>query len=70
MALTRAEMKGLPFAEYIRFLVVSDTSQGDAPMVDEETNRRIGESLKAYAEGRYEVFDPSDPKQLAKAAGL
>lgn len=70
LAEQRAKELGLPFAEYMRFLAANDVRSEYIPMVDEETNRRIGESLKAFKEGRYEVIDPSDPVQLAKAAGM
>jgi len=40
------------------------------PLVDEDTERAIGASLKDYKEDRFQIIDPSDPKQLARAAGL
>lgn len=39
-----------------------------APMVDEETEKRIGESLAAYERGEYRVIDPSQDKDAIKKA--
>ena len=63
----------MPFAEYIRHLIVKDVEEdidNNLPMVDAETNRRIGESLKAYAEGRYTEVDPTNEEQMNKLVGL
>ena len=51
----KAKHLGVPFAEYLRHLIIKDVEEDitNLPMVDEETNRRIGESLKDYEEGRY-----------------
>ena len=62
----------VPFAEYIRHLIVKDVEEDidNLPMVDAETNRRIGESLKAYAEGRYTEVDPTNEEQMNELVGL
>ena len=63
----------MPFAEYIRHLIVKDVEEdidNNLPMVDAETNRRIGESLKAYAEGRYTEVDPTNEEQMNELVGL
>lgn len=52
---TKAKQLGVPFAEYLRHLIIKDVEENivDLPMVDEETDRRIGESLEAYKRGEY-----------------
>jgi len=42
----------------------------DLPMVDEETDKRIGQSLKDFEEGRYIEIDPSNNEELEKFVGL
>lgn len=71
-ALVRANNLGIPFAEYIRHIVIDDIEENieNLPMIDEETNERIGESLKAYKGGRYTVVEPDDKEGLDKLAGL
>jgi len=68
----KAKRLGVPFAEYLRYLIIKDVEEDIAnlPMVDEETNRRIGESLKAYEEGRYTEVDPTNEEQMNKLVGL
>jgi hypothetical protein len=39
-------------------------------MVDEETNKRIGESLKAYKEGHYIEIDPTNEEQMNNLVDL
>ena len=69
---TKAKHLGVPFAEYLRHLIIKDVEEdvADLPMVDEETDRRIGESLKAYEEGRYTEVDPTNEEQMNKLVGL
>ena len=71
-AIARANSLGIPFAEYVRHTLIKDieeTSQ-NLPMVDEETNKRIGERLKALKEGRYTTIDPSNEEELDRLVGL
>ena len=51
----KAKQLGIPFAEYLRHLIIKDVEEDitDLPMVDAETDRRIGESLEAYKRGEY-----------------
>jgi hypothetical protein len=35
---------------------IKETVSSEYPMVDEETEKRIGESLKAYKEGKFTVL--------------
>lgn len=70
-----AEMKskqlGVTFAEYVRHLIINDVEEDtNLPMVDEETNKRIGQSLKALKEGKFSVIDPSKEEELNKIVGL
>lgn len=53
-AQSRAGELGVPFAEYLRHLIMKDV-ENEAPveMVDGETEKRIGESLAAYDRGEY-----------------
>ena len=71
-AVARANSLGIPFAEYIRHIVIDDIEENieNLPMVDEETNKRIGESLKAYEEGRYTKIDPTNEEQMNNLVGL
>ena len=68
----KAKQLGVPFAEYLRHLIIKDVEEdiADLPMVDAETDRRIGESLKAYEEGRYTEVDPNDEEQMNELVGL
>jgi len=69
---TKAKQLGVPFAEYLRHLIIKDVEENiaDMPMVDEKTDKRIGESLKAYEEGRYTEIDPTNKEEMNKLAGL
>lgn len=53
--LAKAKQLGLSFGEYMRHLAVIDIKEeiGYLPIVDEETEKRIGQSLKDLKEGRY-----------------
>jgi len=68
----KAKQLGVPFAEYLRHLIIKDVEEdiADLPMVDAETNKRIGQSLKDFAEGRYIEIDPSKDGELEKFVGL
>ena len=68
----RAKQLGIPFAEYLRHLIIKDVEEDivDIPMVDAETDRRIGESLKAYEEGRYTEVDPNNEDHMNEFVGL
>ncbi len=69
---TKAKQLGVPFAEYLRHLVLKDVEKEaeEIYMVDEETERRIGESFKALNEGRYFDVDPSNEEEMKKLVGL
>lgn len=71
-ASSKAKQLGVPFAEYLRHLIIKDVEEDitDLPMVDAETDRRIGESLKAYEEGRYTEIDPNNEDQMNELVGL
>lgn len=59
IVLTKAKQLGLSFGEYIRHLAVIDVKEkvGEyLPMVDEETEKGIGQSLKDLKKGRYTVI--------------
>jgi len=55
LVLNKAKRLGLSFAEFLRLVAVNEVKKEveEIPMVDEETEKRIGESLKAYKEGRF-----------------
>lgn len=57
----KADRLGVSFPEYLRMLAVTDVKKEveveKIPMVDEETEKRIGESLKDFKEGRYTVLE-------------
>ena len=68
----KAKQLGVPFAEYIRHLIIKDVEADitDYPMVDPDTERQIGESLKALEEGRYVDIDPSNEEEFNKFLGI
>ncbi len=57
-AVARADSLGIPFAEYVRHTLIKDVEESNKnlPMVDAETEKRIGLSLKDIKEGRYTVL--------------
>lgn len=56
--MAKARDFGMSVTEYIKNLVVTDVKEKkkQLPMVDEETNKRIGKSLKAIKEGKYIIL--------------
>lgn len=72
VVLTKARQLGLSFGEYMRHLAIIDVKEEieHLPMVDDVTDKRIGQSLKDLEEGRYTEVDPSDDKALNKALGI
>lgn len=72
VVLTKARQLGLSFGEYMRHLAIIDVKEEieHLPMVDDATDKRIGQSLKDLEEGRYTEVDPSDDKALNKALGI
>lgn len=68
----KARRLGVPFAEYVRHLIMKDVEDDAArfPLVDAETNRQIGLSLKDLKEGRFVDVIPTDKVGLNKLAGL
>lgn len=56
--LAKAKQLGLSFGEYIRHLTIIDIKDQITPLefVDEETEKRIGKSLKDLKEGRFSVI--------------
>ncbi|KKR78348.1 MAG: hypothetical protein UU23_C0001G0112 [Candidatus Curtissbacteria bacterium GW2011_GWA1_40_9] len=72
VVLTKARQLGLSFGEYMRHLAVIDVKEEieRLPMVDEASDKRIGQSLKDLEEGRYTEVDPSDDKALNKILGI
>ncbi len=57
-AVARANNLGIPFAEYVRHTLIKDVEESNKnlPMVDAETEKRIGQSLKDLKEGRYTIL--------------
>lgn len=57
-AVARANSLGIPFAEYVRHTLIKDVEEStrNLPMVDAETEKRIGQSLKDLKEGRFTVI--------------
>ncbi len=72
VVLAKARQLGLSFGEYMRHLAIIDVKKEveHLPMVDEATDKRIGQSLKDLEEGRYTQVDPSNEKELNKALGI
>lgn len=71
-AVARANSLGIPFAEYVRHTLIKDVEESNKnlPMVDGETEKRIGQSLKDLEEGRYTEIDPSNEEELKKFLDL
>jgi len=71
-AVARANSLGIPFAEYVRYTLIKDVEENskNLPVVDTETEKRIGQSLKDIEEGRYTTVDPSDEKVLNTILGI
>lgn len=57
-AAARANSLGIPFAEYVRHTLIKDVEEStkNLPMVDAETEKRIGQSLKDLEEGQYTII--------------
>lgn len=68
----KAERLGLSFPEYLRLLAASDVKKEveAIPIVDEETEKRIEQSLKDFEEGKFTTIDPSNEKELNKLLNL
>jgi hypothetical protein len=49
---------GISFSEYLRMLVIQDVlnKNNQIEMVDEDTEKRIGESVEDFKHGRYTVI--------------
>ncbi len=58
----KAERLGLSFPEYLRLLAATDVKKEveRIPMVNEETEKRIGKSLEAYKKGEYTVLETDE----------
>ena len=71
-AVARADSLGIPFAEYVRHTLIKDVEESNKnlPMVDAETEKRIGQSLKDLEEGRYIEINPSNKEELKRFVGL
>ena len=71
-AVARANSLGIPFAEYVRHTLIKDVEESDKnlPMVDAQTEKRIGQSLKDIEDGKYIEVDPSNEEELKKFVGL
>lgn len=48
----RAEQLGISFQEYVKYLIVSDIDT-NYTLMDEETEKRVGESLKDIEKGNF-----------------
>lgn len=67
---SRAQDIGVPVAQYVKNLIINDVKQYPVYQVDEQTEKRIGQSLKDLKEGHYTIVDPSDKKALNNALGI
>ena len=50
MAATKAKKFGFRLGEYVRYVIARDV-EDDIPMVDEETEKQIGESIMGFRRG-------------------
>lgn len=53
---SRAQNIGIPVTQYVKNLIINDVKGYPTYQVDEETERRIGQSLKDVEEGRYTIL--------------
>ncbi|MDO8497666.1 MAG: hypothetical protein Q7S61_03925 [bacterium] len=55
LAVSKAARFGMSIGEYVRYLIYDDVKkeQDSVPLVNVETEKRIGESLAAYKKGNY-----------------
>lgn len=67
---SRAQKIGIPITQYVKNLIINDIKQYPIYQVDEETEKRIGQSLKDLAEGRYTIVDPSNERALNKILNI
>lgn len=49
---SRAQEIGVPVTQYVKHLIINDVKK-PTYQVDEETEKRIGQALEDYKEGRY-----------------
>ena len=66
----KAEKLGLSFPDYLRYLLAETLEKESAyiPLVDEETEKRIGKSLEALEKGKF--IEVKDDKVLGKVLGI
>ena len=62
LVLNKAKRLGLSFAEFLRLVAVNEIKKEveEIPMVDKETEKRIGESIAAYKRGQYTVLETDE----------
>lgn len=72
IVLAKARQLGLSFGEYIRHLAIIDIKEEieRLPMIDQETNERIGQSLQDLKENRYTEIDTTNEEALNKVLGI
>ena len=72
VVVAKARHLGLSFGEYMRHLAIIDIKEEieRLPMVDEETDKRIGQSLEDLKKGRWTEVDPSNERALNKLLGI
>jgi hypothetical protein len=58
----RAQNIGVPITQYVKNLIINDVKQYPSFQVSDASERRIGQSLKDLADGRYTVI--SDKTEL------
>lgn len=70
LVMSKSKRIGVSFAEYIRVLLVNDIKEEveAIEMVDEKTEKAIGQSLKDFKEGRYTTIKTE--KDLKKFLGI
>ena len=54
---SRAQDIGVPVTQYVKNLIINDVKQYPTFQVSEDSERRIGQSLKDLAEGRYTIIN-------------
>ncbi|HLC93990.1 MAG TPA: hypothetical protein VJH96_00265 [Patescibacteria group bacterium] len=57
--LLKARDMGLDFQDYVRLILAASVKE-DIPLVDEETEKRIGQALQDLKEGRYTIVSTQE----------
>lgn len=68
----RAEELGIPFAEYLRHLIISDVEKERSQQIllNTQANERLDQSYREISEGNFLDIDPSKENELEDFVGM